>query len=47
MTRSPVTPQVILGPFYPVSKPPGVGASLLGPDRQAWRAHLDIVLANG
>ena len=29
MTQLPTTPQVILGPFYPVAKPAGAGASLL------------------
>ena len=29
MTRLTTTPQVILGPFYPVGKPTGAGASLL------------------
>ena len=40
MTRLPTTPPVILGPFYPVAKPAGAGASLLGASPEEYDAPL-------
>ena len=40
MTRLHTTPQVILGPFYPVRKPAGAGVSLLGASLEEYNAPL-------